>query len=72
MDEHQLDWVDTRLSRVEEAVSLHDAAIRELVGLVPEIKRLIKWSYILMGIIATVAVLSNAQSVVSIITNGIK
>lgn len=68
MDERQLDWVDGRLTRVEETVREHDRSIAQLVELVPEIKRLIKMSYILLGAAALLGLLTHSESLILLLT----
>lgn len=75
MDEHQLDWVDGRLTRLEGVVSEHAVAVRALTDLVPEIKRLVKISYIVLGALLVFGLLTKGPAfvnlVASIITSGV-
>lgn len=75
MDEHQLTWVDGRLTRLEKASARHEVAVKTLAELVPEVRRLVKMSYILLGAGILAAVLNQGphwlSGVIGLLTDGV-
>ncbi len=70
-DQRQFEWVDGRLTTVEEVVKKHDVSITQLVELVPEIKKLIRWSYILLGFALAVGLILNAPQLAHLAVSGL-